>query len=37
MLPVDPRRYSIKEIDNIKWGIAAAWKGGSVKNRKKTN
>jgi len=28
MISVNPDAHSIKEIDNIKWGIAVARKGG---------
>ena len=32
MISVNPDAHSIKEIDNIRWGIAAARKGGLTKN-----
>ena len=32
MISVNPDAHSIKEIDNIRWGIAAARKGGLTKD-----
>jgi DNA polymerase (family 10) len=31
MISVNPDAHSIKEIDNIRWGVAAARKGGLTK------
>jgi DNA polymerase (family 10) len=33
MISINPDAHSIKEIDNIRWGIAAARKGGLTKDR----
>jgi hypothetical protein len=33
MISVNPDAHSIKEIDNIRWGIAAARKGGLTKDK----
>jgi DNA polymerase (family 10) len=30
MISIDPDAHSIKEIDNIRWGVAAARKGGLI-------
>jgi DNA polymerase (family 10) len=32
MISVNPDAHSIKEIDNIRWGIAAARKGGLTRD-----
>jgi len=31
MISINPDAHSIKEIDNIQWGVAAARKGGLTK------
>ena len=33
MISVNPDAHSIKEINNIRWGIAAARKGGLTKDK----
>jgi DNA polymerase (family 10) len=32
MISIDPDAHSIQEIDNIKWGVSAARKGGLTKD-----